>query len=95
LFFKLSKREYFYDSTSAFCAPKAVFGKTCFSTDQCQTGLVCSTQGSLQNVCLKDIGASCGAKNECVNFLPCVNGICDCFVTLFSSNFFSKFKLSI
>lgn len=77
---KFCQTGYFYDPSSAYCAPQSEFGETCFAQNQCQSGLVCSTEGALKNICLKDIGGTCGADDECINLLPCLYGICTCFV---------------
>ena len=77
---KFKKSGQFYESPIAQCLYKAIFGEVCFANYECADGLICSTQGNMQNMCLKAQNETCGSNNECVNNLGCFNGICGCVV---------------
>ena len=68
----------FYDPFSQICVPDQQFGQKCFSTDQCQNGLMCGTVVNPTNVCLKGLNQTCGVNSDCANAAGCENGVCDC-----------------
>jgi hypothetical protein len=70
--------------------PKQLFGQRCENTNQCQSGLVCSSIGAIQNVCLFDQGGKCASNNDCANTLYCNNGLCGCQTPQFSYNKLKK-----
>ena len=78
----LKKNGTFYQSARFFCAKKGEFGESCSADNECQTGLFCSSRGALKKICLKGEYGTCGANNECVNLLPCINGMCLCPVII-------------
>ena len=71
-------------NTAVCVTTNGTFGSKCDpkkSTNQCNTGLVCSNLGYYTGVCLYDIGGKCANDYDCANLLHCqFNSTCGCDV---------------
>ena len=63
------------------CPTKKKLNETCVSTQDCNSGLVCSAGGTIGtttgvSVCKVAYGQTCSISSECSSGQSCVNGIC-------------------
>jgi hypothetical protein len=83
----------YYDSEKVDCYFKRQMKEECRQNHECGENLVCDVKVAPSPIseqrklyCLKDHGIQCKANDECVNFLPCNNGLCGCRVSMLKVN---------